>query len=463
MTKDEDSSSGTKAAMIDCESIPLTSPLFLHPSENPWQLFGPDLLTDLNYNEWVSDMTETLIAKNKMAFVNGSLPLPAAGEGIRLEAWDRCDATVKGWLKTSMNKEVRNSVRGAKTAREIWLDLEQRFETSSAGRAYGLRGLLGSLRQEKLSVSAFYTKLRTLWDELQTVSINPRCTCGGCSCDIAKQTREKQEGAHLFDFLLGLDDTFSVVRSQILSSKPKPSLAEAYQQIETEEQQKQLAAARRPVVEFAAFHSRGDKDAYSEDKPRCSHCRKRGHTKDMCFRLIGYPSEQGKGRTSDARADRPASSRRPQHEGVSRAAQVDLDDSPIPGLTSAQFQQLKQFFNAPTSGPSDPTAHMAGIVTEPYEWLIDSGCNEHIVMDASWLDKLDRSDHYAPVRILNGRCIPVEGTGSVALTNRITLHRVLHVPEFKCISCQLVGSHRTIMWPYSSWLTFVFFRTYVPG
>ncbi|CAL1376665.1 unnamed protein product [Linum trigynum] len=115
----EDDKLGKGGASSLTNVIPLTSPLYMHPSKNPGQLFGSDLLTDLNYSEWVSNMTETLIAKNKMVFVDGSLPRSKARPGVFDDAWSRCDPTVKGWLKTAMSKEVRNSVRGAKTAREI--------------------------------------------------------------------------------------------------------------------------------------------------------------------------------------------------------------------------------------------------------------------------------------------------------------------------------------------------------
>ncbi|CAL1378565.1 unnamed protein product [Linum trigynum] len=80
-------------------------------------------LIGLKLREWVNDMTETLISRNKLAFVDGTLPRSAAGSADRRYAWDRCDATVKGLLKMAMSREVRNSVRTATTARAIRLDL----------------------------------------------------------------------------------------------------------------------------------------------------------------------------------------------------------------------------------------------------------------------------------------------------------------------------------------------------
>ncbi|CAL1377370.1 unnamed protein product [Linum trigynum] len=182
-----------------------------------------------------------------------------------------------------MTHKVRNSVCMATTARAIGTDLQRRFIRGSAQRAYELRRTIVALRQEKLSISAFYTKLRSYWDEMDAVGGLPCCTyagcsCGGCSCNLLGQFQARLESERLFDFLLGLDDAYSVVRSQILSTKPTPSLAEAYQTVAAEEQHRMLTAGWRPVVETVVFQAQADKDSKEErEKPRWSYCNKLGH------------------------------------------------------------------------------------------------------------------------------------------------------------------------------------------
>ncbi|CAL1354235.1 unnamed protein product [Linum trigynum] len=176
----------------------------------------------------------------------------------------------------------------------------------------------------------------------------------------------------MFDILLGLDDAFSVVRTQILSTKPVPTLAEAYQLVAAEEHQRQITGARRPLVEAAAFQVNKERDADDESQ-RCSHCNKLGHTKETCFKLIGYPGDQRKG-TQGSRGDRPggcsfSGSRKQRGEGKSnpRAANVDAEDSPISGFSADQLARLKEFFSAPLPSHNEPTAHMAGNNPEPYD------------------------------------------------------------------------------------------------
>ncbi|GFQ03697.1 hypothetical protein PHJA_002513600 [Phtheirospermum japonicum] len=63
-------------------------------------------------------MSNALYAKNKIGFVDGSIPIPEENP-LELALWKRCNALVRCWLHISMEKEIRNSVKYAKTAHEI--------------------------------------------------------------------------------------------------------------------------------------------------------------------------------------------------------------------------------------------------------------------------------------------------------------------------------------------------------
>lgn len=131
-------------------------------------------------------MRNFLFAKNKIGFVNGSIPVPEEGSSD-LGLWKRCNAMVKGWLTVAMEKDIRNSVKHGKTAKEIWKDLEERFGKESDPRAYELRQALSLTRQDKMSVLSYYTKLKGIWDEKQSVSLAPKCSCRKCTGDISKK------------------------------------------------------------------------------------------------------------------------------------------------------------------------------------------------------------------------------------------------------------------------------------
>lgn len=165
----------------------------------------------------------------------------------------RCDAMVKGWLTTAMEKDIRASVKYANTAAEIWKDLNERFGKESAPRAYELKQTLNTTRQDGASVSAYYTKLKRIWDEINIVLQTPRCSCDGCKCEVGKRLVELKEKEHLYEFLLGLDNEFAVIRTQILAMKPTPTLSNAYHMVAEDEQQRSVTMGRKTTTEAAAF------------------------------------------------------------------------------------------------------------------------------------------------------------------------------------------------------------------
>nr|GEV90989.1 putative ribonuclease H-like domain-containing protein [Tanacetum cinerariifolium] len=130
-TKDGEGSSG---------GITYDSPYYLHPSDYPKQLHVNKVLTDNNFVDWSQEMTNFLFAKNKIEFVDGTIKKPEKGSKDYMP-WMRVDDMIKGWLTTAMEKNIRNSVKYAGTASEIWSDLNERFGKESAlGRCFKLIG-----------------------------------------------------------------------------------------------------------------------------------------------------------------------------------------------------------------------------------------------------------------------------------------------------------------------------------
>ena len=112
-----------------------------------------------------------------------------------------------------------------KTAAEIWTQLENRFVISNGSRKYQLNKESYSLKQDGLSISEYYTKMKAVWEELESMSELP---CVITTADdiaqflacLAKQQAERR----LFQFLNGLDETYQPQRSQILLMSPLPAV-----------------------------------------------------------------------------------------------------------------------------------------------------------------------------------------------------------------------------------------------
>ncbi|XP_071695884.1 uncharacterized protein [Rutidosis leptorrhynchoides] len=202
-----------------------------------------------------------------------------------------------------MEKELKNNAKYVATARDIWVDLKERFDKENAPRAYELQRTITSVHQENMTVSAYYTKLRGIWDEIQSVSPSPLCTCNLCTCNLGKSLNDMRDKEKLNDFLMGLNEEYSSIRSQILSTNPLPSLVAAFHMVSQDEQQRIIGNLRSINNDATAFQtsgrnnhtqSRSNSQAWNRRDNRdksemCIYYQKVGHTKDGCFEIIGYP------------------------------------------------------------------------------------------------------------------------------------------------------------------------------
>lgn len=282
--------------------------------------------------------------------------------------------------------------------------------------------------------------MKGVWDEIQSVCPLSRCTCGRCTCDVGKKLTESKEKERLYEFLLGLDDTFSTVRTQILTTKPTPTLGEAYHLVAEDEQQREISATRRVTQEAAAFQSLSLNKRESsfdpnnqrnkppskevkrgnQDLEHCTVCGKNSHNKNGCFKVIGYPDWwPGKGK---------------KEKENPKASWADMETSPVAGLTKEQYQMVvkRLSIDRKMDGLQNTSSHMSGKSLTDNSWIVDTGASEHMTGDNHLLENTVTFDYEAPVTIPNGALVPVEGKGNYKLPNGLNLRKVLYVPNFNC-------------------------------
>ncbi|XP_031253465.1 uncharacterized protein LOC116111420 [Pistacia vera] len=244
------------------------------------------------------------------------------------------------------------------TAREIWVDLEERLSQGNAPRVHQLRTEIVNTQQKDMSIAAYYTKLKGLWDEYNAYSQIPPCTCGSAKAIAVEKEKEK-----VHQFLMGLNEKYNVVRSQILNTDPLPSLARSYALVSQEEKQQQIATTRgATIVEAAAFAAsknnlkavtRSNNGNRDTSKLYCEHCKKNKHTKETCFELHGYPDWWEKNKTKSTRGKMANQTQTMNTTGQSTG-------SPIGGLTKEQYTQLMSLLNLDKTQNLNPIANFAG-------------------------------------------------------------------------------------------------------
>ncbi|KAL5773202.1 hypothetical protein ACOSQ2_013126 [Xanthoceras sorbifolium] len=144
-------------------------------------------------------MLIALSMKNNLGFIDSSILRP---EGNQLDL-------LASWILNSVSKDIFASVIFTESAHEIWHDLKDCFQQRNGPRIFQLRRELMNLNQYQNPVNIFFTKLKTIWEELN--NYRPNCSCGKCTCDGVKSLNENYQMEYIMSFLMGLHESFSQV------------------------------------------------------------------------------------------------------------------------------------------------------------------------------------------------------------------------------------------------------------
>lgn len=151
----------------------MMDPLFVHPSDNATTIQVDKLQGSSDYRARRRSMEINLSSKRKLGFLTGTVPIPTNTEPLKLEMWETCNNMVIAWLTNNVSSTIKQSIMYMSSAKEIWTNLEKRFDLTNGSRKYKLNKDLYELRQGTMSVNEFYTSLKSVWEELDSLNLLP--------------------------------------------------------------------------------------------------------------------------------------------------------------------------------------------------------------------------------------------------------------------------------------------------
>nr|XP_023919079.1 uncharacterized protein LOC112030643 [Quercus suber] len=185
-------------------------------------------------------------------------------------------------------------------------------------RLFQLQKELATISQGDLSITNHFTQLNVLWHEIENYRALPCCTCGSCTCSINEKLTQNQLQDSVMQFLMGLKESYSQIRGQILLIDPLPSINKVYSLLIQDESQGAIGHSTGAYVKSTALATKasggssygggnasghvgkGNKNK-GKERPICSHCGITGHVAEKCYKLHGYPpGYKGKGKYSKA-------------------------------------------------------------------------------------------------------------------------------------------------------------------
>nr|GEX08545.1 putative ribonuclease H-like domain-containing protein [Tanacetum cinerariifolium] len=182
--------------------------------------------------------------------------------------------------------------------------------TYSSGRdklqIFNLHVRANDIKQNNNSLEDFWISLQGVWGEIDIIDPNPM----KCPKDIKTYSKIKSEQKH-FQFLNALDRRYEPIKREILWSEHLPSTEAAYAIVRKEaahqnilgstinETQGIAAGLIATETEGLGLVSKvnrwsdrsqiGSSPQVDKSKLKCGECGMTGHTKEGCFRLVGYP------------------------------------------------------------------------------------------------------------------------------------------------------------------------------
>uniref|UniRef100_A0A2N9IYX8 CCHC-type domain-containing protein n=1 Tax=Fagus sylvatica TaxID=28930 RepID=A0A2N9IYX8_FAGSY len=276
------SSSSSSTSTVSTSIV--SSPYTLHPSDSPSLVLVSGLLTGDNFPKWQKAMTRALNAKNKLSFVDGSLPTPDP-TSPEYKQWNQTKDMVLTWILNSISPSLANSLE-------------------------------------------YHT--------------NPR-------------------------------------EQRLLHIRPLPTESMA----------------------FAATNS-----GTTRSPLRCTECGKTGHTRDRCWRIVGYPpGRDPRSKLRPSLLGKPPSSLTP----VANQVSFSTDSSPVPGLTPDLYQKLLDLLN-----PTPICSNFVGNVSSSsssfdhhHDWVVDSGASAHMCHDPRRFSALKPPPSSLSVTLPNGHTLSI--------------------------------------------------------
>ncbi|KAH0697064.1 hypothetical protein KY290_014494 [Solanum tuberosum] len=129
-----------------------SSALYVHPSDSPGMMLVPAQFDGTGYRSWRRGVMRALSVKNKLGFIDRSCEKPNANSP-QLRQWQRCDD----------------------------MELDDRYDQTNGAKLYQIQKEINDLTQGILDITVYYTRMKKLWEELNTLSVKNQYSCV-CVC-----------------------------------------------------------------------------------------------------------------------------------------------------------------------------------------------------------------------------------------------------------------------------------------
>ncbi|XP_071708189.1 uncharacterized protein [Rutidosis leptorrhynchoides] len=432
---------GDETALTLINKLDFSDPLYLHPSDTTGTpLVSVKLKGIENYNIWSRSILLALGTKNKVGFID----------------------------------ELYSGSIYSVDAATVWKDLKDTYNKIDGFVIFNLYQNINTVKQGNSTLAEYYHKLSFLWVQYEAMIKLTKCTC-----DAAQTNQTHNNMLRLMQFLMGLNDSYMAVRSNLLLRDPLPDVKTAYSVISREETHRSVINGESSKPQNSVFLSQSDtnstvvnysntnrnnnfnrgnagtntfnRNVYSNLK--CTKCNRVGHTIDRCFEVVVYPSNWKR----KPFVNKFNNNNKSVTNNNAVSSSSDVSGSSNMNLTNDQMMRLLSLINEKNHVNEIANDNMAGTVfngskkfnenfgtffnangclknNKSKSWIVDSGANQHMTDSIQGLTNVFDVTHLnLTVGHPNGTKALIRKIGDLNLTKNIVLHNVLVIPEY-CVS-----------------------------
>ncbi|XP_071685552.1 uncharacterized protein [Rutidosis leptorrhynchoides] len=396
MTK-SDESDGSKITQVS--DIDFGYPLYLHPS----------------------DTSTTALISLKL-------------KGTENYNWDICNSVALSWILKSISEDLFVAQVFSVSAKVVWDELKETYVKIDESITYNLHHKINSITQSGSTISDYYHKLISLWKQFDALVKLPTCVY-----DANKDFKTHNDLIYLMHFLMGLDDSFSTISSNILTSDPLPNVKYAFTTISREESHRGSSQALTNKSQSSTFLVSktfdNSKRVGKGPNPnlKCTKCNRDGHTIDRCYEVVGYPSWWVKGYNTNKNLGQKVGYKNnnamtndysQMSNSATCARNSEKQNSSSYPFSSEQINKLTSLIK------DNSLSGNAHIIWE----IVDSGASQHITGSSDNMTNLvDVSRLNLTVGHPNGTLAKIDRFENLKIKNNLVLLDVLVISGY-CVS-----------------------------
>ncbi|XP_071708084.1 uncharacterized protein [Rutidosis leptorrhynchoides] len=335
-------------------------------------------------------------------------------------------------------------------------------------QTFDLHVKANNIKQEGKSIDDLWLKLQGIWGEIETRDPNPMEHPN----DIIKYNniRSKQK---LFQFLNALDHKHDNIKRELLRIEPLPTVEAAYATIRKENAYQNIfnnkiestnhsgiasgliaPASKTKETDGHGLYSKNQRTSNylsSKDKDNlvCEECGMKRHTKDQCFRRVGYPEwwndgyKKGKasmaaGMTATRGNQETTNSGTTTAQGGFGLMAAKKPASSSPGgdklglglgftFKPVQYSDGEETENMSFSTNDVSFANVMSNKIKNEEWIIDCGATDTMTFDKTDF-YLELKPNKTQIKTANGGSVQVKGGGAIEISPTLKLKNFLYVP-----------------------------------